>query len=124
MSKMTKAQLIDENIRLRDQMAVLEQKLSAPVVPFKVVVPAAPAVDVVMAVKPDPIDFTNYWRYVDAAKAWCKRFHQPVSYKTRAQFTEAHDSYDSYDAYVDSCESYPEFPQGEFPRHFTSAQAN
>ena len=62
--------------------------------------------------KPQPIDFSDYWTYVHAAKSWCKQARKPVSYATKEQFRAQQDSYDEMlDA---GAANYLEFPQGEF----------
>jgi len=110
MTKMTKAQLIDENINLRATLAHLEAQLASMTTaqPAKAVVITTPVGD-----KPEAVDFEGYWDYVRAAKAWCNKARKPVRYLSREQFVEAHAAYD--DAMESDASSYVEFPHGEFP---------
>ena len=99
-----------------ERMAVKIRYFEAQVVDLELALNASKPVVRIPAVpvghdKPQPIDFSDYWTYVHAAKSWCKAARKPVSYASRVQFDQARFEYDEA---VDYSNDYCEFPHGEF----------
>lgn len=80
MPTMTKAQLVDENIRLRAHAAALEQRIAS----LEAAQQAKPR-----STKPQPSAHTDYWDYVNACRTWCRAAKQPVSYMLPSDWAAA-----------------------------------
>lgn len=120
MTRMTKQQLVDENIRLRAHIDVLERRVhdmaQQLVLSAQAQVPSAQAprthvrVSGSQGTRPECIDFADYIEYVQACKAWARTNNLRVAgYKTRAQFN------DEWNATGPAERDYVESPAGEFP---------
>lgn len=97
MARMTNAQLVDENIRLRAQCAVLETKISGLEAEIGTIrstsreagqrgesgIQQARLLDF-------PATRAGYYAYVNARRNACREARKPVSYKTWEQFLDVH----------------------------------
>lgn len=101
MPRMTNAQLVDENIRLRAQCDVLEQQLTRANAQHSVLREQYVALEIKLSEtargdrragdrvsRPSPLEHSLYWDYVRAEKA-AQRGAAVVSYLTREQYDAA-----------------------------------
>jgi multidrug resistance efflux pump len=107
MTRMTKAQLVDENIRLRAQCDLLEGRLAAAqrdIEELRAQAQQAPTrvhVSGARGSRPDCTEYNDYWDYVRACKEWARANNlRVVSYKTRQQFNDAWNDVGPDDGYV------------------------
>lgn len=96
MTKMTKAQLVDENIRLRAHCAKLEERIDSLTYDNERLNNALGKLTDGMirnnsqVERPAPSSFLDYWAYVGACRAWHRaRGIKVVSYLDRDQWAAA-----------------------------------
>lgn len=99
MARITIASLTADNAKLNAELRQAGLQLEALRLELSIA-KANAALPKQAAAKPEPVEFAGYWDYVRAVKKWSYATNTPVSYKSQAQWHDAHQrasaDYDSY----------------------------